>query len=181
MNDADRRKIEVLAKKFGAEECRWTSGSEVQVRQWVRFKCMFGCDSYGKKGGCPPAVPDVPECRTLFSEYDQILVMRFSTKLDDPEDRKAWCHKRNAKLLKLEREVFFSGYHKVFLLEMDECRICKDCAASRVDCKKPKLARPSPEALAVDVFSTVRSLGFPIEVLTKYDQTMNRYSFLLVE
>ena len=43
------------------------------------------------------------------------------------------------------------------------------------------LARPSPEALAVDVFGTVRSLGFPIEVLSDYDQTMNRYAFLLVE
>jgi predicted metal-binding protein len=181
VTESDIQKIEELAKHFGAEECKWTSGKEVQVGQWVRFKCMFGCESYGKKGGCPPAVPPVPECRALFAEYDRILVMRLSTKLEDPEDRKKWCLKRNAKLLKLEREVFLSGYHKVFLLKMDECRMCKDCAATRIDCKNPKLARPSPEALAVDVFGTVRALGFPIEVLSEYDQTMNRYAFLLVE
>ena len=127
------------------------------------------------------AVPSVAECRDLFREYDRILVMRLSTKLDDPKDRAEWCRKKNARLLKLEREVFLSGYHKAFLLEMDECRICKECSAARIDCKKPKLARPSPEALAVDVFNTVRSLGFPIDVLSKYDQTMNRYAFLLVE
>lgn len=181
MNKTERSKIEKLAAKFGAEECKWTSGSEVQVRQWVRFKCMFGCETYGKKGGCPPAVPSVPECRTLFSEYEDILVMRLSTKLEIPKDRAAWCHKKNARLLKLEREVFLSGYHKAFLLKMDECRMCKECAATRVDCKKPKLARPSPEALAVDVFNTVRSLGFPIQVLSEHDQTMNRYAFLLVD
>jgi predicted metal-binding protein len=43
------------------------------------------------------------------------------------------------------------------------------------------MARPCPEALAVDVFSTVRRAGFPIEVLTEYNQEMNRYALLLVE
>jgi len=181
MNEGDRTKIEERAQHFGAEECKWTSGDEVQVGQWVRFKCLFGCETYGKKGGCPPAVPSVSECRDLFREYGRILVMRLSTKLDDPKDRDVWCHKKNARLLKLEREVFLSGYHKAFLLKMDECRMCKECKATRIDCKKPKLARPSPEALAVDVFGTVRALGFPIEVLSKHDQTMNRYAFLLVE
>lgn len=181
MNEEDCLRIEDRARHFGAEECKWTSGDEVRVRQWVRFKCMFGCDTYGKKGSCPPAVPSISECRDLFREYDRILVMRLSTRLDDPKDRGEWCRKKNAKLLKLEREVFLSGHHKAFLLEMDECRICKECAKTRIDCRNPKLARPSPEALGVDVFETVRSLGFPIEVLDEYDQTMNRYSFLLVE
>lgn len=180
MNDEDKKTIEDRAKHFGAEECKWMSGKDVRVGQWVRFKCMFGCDSYGKKGGCPPAVPSVAECRGLFKDYDHILVMRLSTKVEDPKDRVAWSHKKNARLIKLERDIFLSGYHKAFLLKMDECRMCKECAATRIDCKKPKLARPSPEALAVDVFGTVRSLGFPIEVLSEYDQTMNRYAFLLV-
>jgi predicted metal-binding protein len=43
------------------------------------------------------------------------------------------------------------------------------------------MSRPCPEALGVDVFSTVRNAGFPIEVLTGFDQEMNRYAFLLVE
>jgi hypothetical protein len=35
--------------------------------------------------------------------------------------------------------------------------------------------------MAVDVFATVRPLGYPIQVLTRYDQAMNRYAFLLIE
>jgi hypothetical protein len=37
------------------------------------------------------------------------------------------------------------------------------------------------EALAVDVYKTVRSLGCPIEVKTGLTQEMYRYAILLVE
>ena len=43
------------------------------------------------------------------------------------------------------------------------------------------LARPTPEALAVDVYSTVRAIGYPIQVLSDYTQEMNRYALLLIE
>ena len=42
------------------------------------------------------------------------------------------------------------------------------------------MARPAPEAMAVDVFSTVRRFEFPINVRTDYDQKMDRYAFLMV-
>ena len=38
-----------------------------------------------------------------------------------------------------------------------------------------------PESLGVDVFATVRKLGYPIDVLSSYDQEMNRYAFLMIE
>jgi hypothetical protein len=43
------------------------------------------------------------------------------------------------------------------------------------------MARPTPEAFAVDVFSTVKEVGYPIEVLYDYSQKMNRYAFLMIE
>jgi hypothetical protein len=42
-------------------------------------------------------------------------------------------------------------------------------------------ARPSPEGLAVDVFTTARNCGYEIKVLTDYSEEMNRYGFLLIE
>jgi hypothetical protein len=35
--------------------------------------------------------------------------------------------------------------------------------------------------MAMDVFSTVKKIGYPIEVLADYDRAMNRYAFLLIE
>jgi predicted metal-binding protein len=63
---------------------------------------------------------------------------------------------------------------------MDSCYICAKCTGDRQTCKDPESARPSPEALAIDVFATVRKYDYPIEVLTRYDQPMNRYAFLLI-
>jgi predicted metal-binding protein len=101
--------------------------------------------------------------------------------MDKPEDRHAWSAKINAKLLKLEREVFLAGYERAFLLFMDSCCFCKECTGGRQTCKKPRMARPAPEAMAVDVYSTVREFGFPINVRTDYDQKMDRYAFLMVQ
>jgi predicted metal-binding protein len=47
-------------------------------------------------------------------------------------------------------------------------------------CKEPQLARPTSDALAVDVYSTVRKIGYSIEVLDDYKRAMNRYAFLLI-
>jgi predicted metal-binding protein len=177
----DKRAIEEIARSHGCADFKWISGADVRVRQWVRFKCMFGCASYGKKGGCPPSVPSVSECRELFGEYEHILVLHLSAKLAHPEDRKEWSRSRNLELLPIERDAFLAGYPKAFLLFMDECRICEDCPGTREDCRNLAMSRPCPEALGVDVFSTVRSAGFRVEVLRDYDQEMNRYAFLLLE
>jgi hypothetical protein len=35
--------------------------------------------------------------------------------------------------------------------------------------------------LAIDVFSTARLVGYPIGVLSGYDEEMNRYAILLID
>ena len=77
--------------------------------------------------------------------------------------------------------MFKAGFVKAFLLFFDSCGICPECTGSRTACKESKLSRPTPDALAMDVYSTVRKLGYPIEVLSDYGQEMNRYAFLLID
>ncbi len=177
----EREAIEALLREQGWCDFRWISGQVVQVRQWVRMKCRFGCDSYGHKGACPPVLPDIADCREFFAEYDHIVVLRIATRLAKPEDRHAGSRATNLKLLELERAVFLTGYPKALVLLMDECPVCAKCAGSRVDCTSPDKARPCVEALGVDVFATVGALGFPIRVLRDYGDEMNRYAFLMVE
>lgn len=178
---SDRSKLEAVFKSFNFNDYRWIKASQIEVAHWVRFKCTFGCTSYGKKGSCPPQVPSVEECRIFFSEYNDAVIFHFAKKVDRPEDRVAWSRELSKELVRLEREVFWEGYHKAFMLFMDECRLCSTCTGARVSCVNKDEARPGPESLAVDVFSTVRSSGYPIEVLRNYDEEMNRYAFLMVE
>ena len=87
----------------------------------------------------------------------------------------------NTKLYNLERDTFLSGYPKAFATFLNPCSMCKECKTEKADCINSLEVRPTPEAFAIDVFGTARLYNFPIDVLTGYDQTMNRYAFLLVE
>ncbi|MBW2533589.1 MAG: DUF2284 domain-containing protein [Deltaproteobacteria bacterium] len=173
--------IEQLIRDHGYEDFRWIAPGEIVVAHWVRMKCRFGCAEYGHNACCPPSTPPVDECRAFFREYDRAVVLHFATRVERPDDRHAWTRSVNLRLLGLERALFLAGHRKAFLLFMDSCCICKECSEQRTACKTPRQARPAPEAMAVDVFATVRPLGYAVEVLTDYDQQMNRFAFLLVD
>ncbi len=177
----ERSELEDVFQKHGYTDYKWIDPKGIVVSQWARLKCTFGCSGYGNNASCPPNVPSVAECRQFFSEYKTAAVFHFQKTVDKPEDRHAWSREINLKLLELEREVFLAGYHRAFLLFMDSCSICKKCAGVREECKRPELARPAPEAMAMDVYATVRPYGFPIDVLTDYSDAMNRYAFLMIE
>ena len=165
----------------GFTDFRWLDPREIVVAEWVRMKCLYGCAEYGQNAACPPNAPPVDACARFFREYRRAVVFHFAKTAEKPEDRHAWSRKINLGLLKLEGEVFKAGFVKAFLLPMDSCNYCPDCPGIRTACKELKLSRPSPDALAMDVYSTVRKIGYPIEVLPGYDREMNRYAFLLVD
>ncbi len=177
----DKSAINQIIKNQGFIDFKWIDAKEIVVAQWVRFKCMFGYESYGAKASCPPEVPSILECREFFSEYQRAILIHINQKLDKPEDRVQWGKGINDQLLKVEKEIFLLGYRKAFLLFMDECQLCKDCSVVRENCHYKKQSRPCPEALGVDVFETAHKFNFPIEVLKDYDEEMNRYSIILID
>lgn len=180
LSKAKRGQMEALFRKHGYDDFKWIEPEKIVVSQWVRMKCLYGCGEYGRNASCPPNVPSVSECERFFKEYSDAVIFHFQKKVAKPQDRHAWTREVNLQLSNLEREVFLSGYEKAFLLFMDSCSICEECSGERGTCKEPRLSRPSPESMAMDVFTTVRQYGFPIEPLTNYSQAMNRYAFLMI-
>jgi predicted metal-binding protein len=178
---SDLKTLEVLFHKHACTDYKWIDPRDIIISQWVRMKCMFGCGDYGRDATCPPNVPSVSECRRFFEEYTTAVIFHFAKAVEKPEDRFSWSRKINEGLVALEREIFLSGYRKAFVLVIDSCTMCKECTMVRDACRNPRTARPTPEAMAVDVYTTVRKHGYPIQVLTDYSQTMNRYGILLVE
>jgi len=179
-NAQSLEEIEGIFHKHGFNDYRWIHPKDIVVSNWVRMKCAYGCPDYGRGASCPPNTPSVTECRDFFDEYSDIAIFHFPIEVSRPENRHDIVTETDRKLLGLEKEVFLSGHVKTFLLFAGSCKLCKECTSSRKDCKNPELSRPTSEALAVDVFSTARAAGFPIEVLKDYSETMNRYAFLLV-
>jgi predicted metal-binding protein len=177
----ERKKLEEIFARHSFTDFRWVDARNIVVSQWVRMKCMFGCMEYGKSACCPPNVPSVAECERFFRDYKEAAIFHFEKIVDKPEDRYAWTRHVNTKLWKLERDVFLAGYQKAFLLYMDTCYLCKDCSGARAQCLNKRMARPTPEAFGLDVFSTVKQVGYSIEVLYDYSQKMNRYAFIMIE
>jgi predicted metal-binding protein len=179
--EMSREELERMFKRHDYDDFKWIDPKSIVVAQWARMKCMFGCKNYGRCGTCPPNTPSVSECKEFFHGYKTGVVFHFAKSVHRPEDRFAWVRKVNSKLVKLEREVFLSGFYKAFLLFMDSCNLCASCSGVRQLCKNPKMSRPTPESIAMDVFATVRKIGYPIEVLYDTSQQMNRYAFLMIE
>ncbi len=180
LDTEQRDQIENILKSHNYSDFKWIDPKKIVVSQWVRMKCRFGCSEYGHGGTCPPATPSVAECREFFSEYEDAVILHFEGLMDKPEDRHAWTAKINAQLVQLERSVFIAGFERAFQLFMDSCSFCRECSETRETCKKPRMARPAPEAMAVDVYTTVRQAGFEINVLPEYDRTMDRFAILLI-
>jgi len=181
MKKKERKELEALFAQHGLTDWAWMEPKDVVVAQWVRMKCMYGCRHNGRNASCPPNTLPVAECRRFFNDYRVGVIFHFQKAVDKPEDRHAWTKTVNEGLLALERDVFISGQRKAFLLFMDSCGLCAECAGKREECKNPKMSRPTPEGMAMDVYATVRQYGFPIEVLKDFSEAMNRYAFLLVE
>ncbi len=45
----------------------------------------------------------------------------------------------------------------------------------------PEKVRPCDEGFGIDVYSTVRNVGLPCEVLQSNDAVQNRYGFVLID
>ena len=177
----EKQLLESLFVKHGFSDYKWIKSEQIKVARWVRFKCLFGCAMYGKKGTCPPNTPSIDECREFFSEYEEAVIFHLQKAVEKIEDYHPWSRDTNRRLLEMERDVFLAGHHKAFLVSFEACNQCGECQANRLDCVNKKTARPGADALGIDVYQTARSVGYPIQVLRGINETMNRYAFLLIE
>ena len=153
--------------------------NDIILAHWVRFKCMFGCKGYGQCGSCPTSVPSVDECHKMIREYKNAAILHFNYISQTKEER----HKMLEDILNLEREIFITGYYKAFMLPHHSCDFCEKCIAKgdRIACVNKTKCRPTPEAMGIDIFQTVRNAGYTIEVLENKGDAMNRYSFILID
>lgn len=176
----NKEKIESILKNQNFTDYKWINPKEIVVAHWVRVKCTFGCADYGL-GTCPPNTPSVIDCDSFFKEYESAMIIRLSKFADKNSYPSDWSKEMTNKLLDIEREIFLSGFQKVFLLNQTCCSLCKDCHGDRINCKDKVRSRPSPESFAVDVYNTVRTAGLDINVVAQNPAEMNRIAILLIE
>jgi predicted metal-binding protein len=168
------------AVELGCDRAREIDPADVVVSQWVRMKCVYGCDEPGVYRTCPPdGAPALDETRRLFSEFDRAILLGVGPTVGDHRSDEE-SRRLNDAALVLERELFLAGFHKTWTMGAGPCDICAACSQGR-PCPTPELARPSMEACGVDVFTTVRQAGWQIEVVKDRDDEYRFFALVLVD
>lgn len=174
------------------------SADMIEVADWVRWKCRYGCKAFGKHLNCPPHVPSPDETRNLIQCYERALVARFDAKpnLDVPPSHIhhfLWDAIKELydSMVALERHAFLSGYYKAFAMVGLCCSYCDECIPERRDfvldhvpkrfCVHQEKMRPGMEACGIDVFKTVRNAGYEVEVLTAPYEKITFFGLLLLD
>jgi predicted metal-binding protein len=143
---------------------------KIATAPWVRLKCRYGCEEFGKNLQCPPNGRDDLETERLVRSYKWALLLEGA-----PPGRQ--FHQR---LLCLERRAFLSGLHKAFVLGAGPCTVCSNCPGEGA-CNRSDLARPSMEASGIDVFQTAKEAGLYLAPVKERGQYVKYIGLLLLE
>jgi predicted metal-binding protein len=167
---SDSELCKTVKQKSSVRDVCIISPSDVETAAWVRLKCQFGCEGYGQCLVCPPYTPTPQQTREVLDSYTRAVLIHFT-----PE-----AHVKTT-VVELEREFFLRGAWKAFALGAGSCDFCKTCKMDEQWCRHSRRARPSMEACGIDVFSTVKKAGLPIEVVRTTRQCPNFYGLILID
>ena len=167
------------ALQLGVDAATALDADAVVASEWVRMKCLFGCDEPGMHKTCPPNLPPVAVTQRLLSEYRHGVLLEVGPIVGgEASDREA--RRLNDAALALERDLFLAGHHKAWMMGAGPCDLCAACATGK-ECPTPERARPSMEGCGIDVFATVRNAGRTIDVVRDEDDEYRYFAFVLVD
>lgn len=167
------------AVALGASTATPMKTQDVVVADWVRMKCLFGCDEPGVHRTCPPNAPSVDQTRRVVAEFERAILLELGP-IVGPEESDAESRRLNEAGLALERELFLAGFHKAWLMGAGPCDACGACTRGE-DCPTPERARPSMEGCGLDVYATVRNAGRRIEVVRTRESGYRFFALVLVD
>lgn len=155
------------AKRLKVKDTKIILAKSIVTAEWVRLKCQFGCDGYGKCLTCPPYSSTPEQTKRMLADYKYALLIHGDEHTDI---------RRIVSIL--EKNIFLDGYYKALAMAAGPCEFCAKCAKF---CRHADRARPSMEACGIDVYSTVRANGLPIQVLKTTSCKGNYYGVVLIE
>ena len=160
-----------LLKERGASTAVLANIADIVVDERVRLKCRVPvCDSYNKNLMCPPYVPPVAEFRAALRNYKQAILVQISAPIHDtnanaPREEVFIPAGKLHELVNLgEREAFAAGFRFAAGFIGGCCRLCDECVALKggTSCRVPFKARPSMEAMGIDVIATAEKTGLTL-------------------
>jgi len=158
-------------KEQGASSVILINSADIIIDERVRLKCQVPvCDSYNKNLMCPPHVPSVAEFRETLKKYKKAILLQVSSELSEksakaPTEEVFLPARKLHELVNLgEKEAFTVGFRFAAGFIGGCCRLCDECVAMHggIQCRVPFKARPSMEAMGIDVIATTEKAGLPV-------------------
>jgi predicted metal-binding protein len=155
----------------GIVEAKLIHSRDIVVDERVRFQCSYsGCRDYGRKLMCPPHTPGVDEFKKILSSYYMAVLVQLEGAIVNKDnwepETDRWALQLHDIIYKLEKKAFSLGFPFAAGLIGGSCKLCKDCPGendTNAKCLHREKARPSMEAMGIDVLSTCKNTGIKVE------------------
>lgn len=171
------------ARRLGATHAKAIPARDIFVDERVRLKCTIPlCQNFGRHLMCPPNLISLDDFRRALKAYRLALLVqleadvgsedksrrRLDGKLAGQLQKKTGAHEMEKRLhaivSDLEAMAFKNGFYLAAGLIGSECLLCEKCVgqSSNEACRHPFQARPSMQAVGIDVIKTSRKAGLPV-------------------
>ncbi len=172
------------ARKLGAIDAKAIKSSDIVVDPRVTLKCRVPlCAYYGNSLMCPPNVISASEFQEVLTRYGHAVLVQIEVAIPEEVIQAAknaanlaelFADKNYVKRMlskakglhevvnKVEATAFNMGYRLAAGFSGGTCTLCDECVTKKPGepCRHPFEARPSMEAVGVDVLKTVEKAGF---------------------
>lgn len=163
------KKLEAFAVEKGVVKAVRIPIEKVVSDERVYYKCLYGCPSYNSSKMCPPNTPHPRDFERALRKFRWGVIIQ-TRPMDITE-----------MVVAVEREAFLLGHYLALGLKGGKCFLCSECTVPDEPCRHPDMARPSMEALGIDVFATLKNAGIPAGVKTTGEEEWFFYGLILVE
>jgi predicted metal-binding protein len=158
----DLKQLATFAKSKGAVEAKGIPIEHVVMDERVYYKCLYGCPRYNSSKMCPPNTPLPADFERALRKYQWGILV------------KTRPHEINEIVVAVEREAFLLGHYLALGLRGGPCPLCPECTDRKENCRNPEKARPSMEAVGIDVFATLKNAGISADLKKNSDDEIRK-------
>ena len=172
-------KYRTQAIHLGASDAKIIRSEDVLIDERVQAKCSLPkCQNYGTNANCPPYALRPDQTREILKKYRYGILYTFQAisegfvgSYDVLSNREEVARQRSLIFeicSKLEAAAFYDGYYLALGFAGGSCRsvFCKDIECQVLQpgkgCRFPLKARPSMEAVGIDVYKMCVRAGWDI-------------------